>query len=260
MIIVPDQTWDVLAVEAVAAKMDESKRHSWRLQSGKVFFKHRRAQFHLEAAQNTVRAMVSAMQPVRLAVGDNVVSSSYSGPLSEILFFHLDGFLEAARASHDALLSFLVSAKVVQHNCPASINGFTDLVRKSSHRAKTDPPEIADLLLSFWSDTGEQAKNYRDCFTHHVTLAGPTWMVAVMMIGRTTGWTPYVPWPDNPDCKSYAKFTFDKRLDAIAYCSEVYRQSDHLLRRLVRDCLAKWEVEPVLDQLILVRDIIHGVE
>jgi hypothetical protein len=260
MIILPDQTWDMLAVEAIAAKMDESKRSNWRLQSGKVFFKHRRAEFHLKAAQTTVRMMVSKMQPVRLVADYDVISSSYSGPLSEILFFHLDGFLEATRASYDALLSFLISAKVVRHDSPSSINAFIDLVRTSHHRAKTDPPEIADLLLRFWRDTGEQAKNFRDCFTHHVTLAGPTWMVAVMMIGRTTGWTPYVPWPDNPDTKSYAKFTFDKRLDAIAYCSDVYRQSDDLLRRLVHECLVKWDVETTLEKFTFTRAIILGTE
>lgn len=260
MIIVPDQTWDVLAVEAIAAKMEESKRHSWRLQSGKVFFKHRRALYHLEAAQEAVRKMVGAMQPVRLGDGGSVVNSSYSGPLSELLFFHLDGFLEATRAAYDALMSLLISAKVVRHDSPSSINAFVDVIRNAPNRAKTDPPEITDLLLKFWGDTGEQAKDYRDCFTHHVTLSGPTWMVAVMMIGRATGWTPYVPWPDNPDARSYAKFTFDKRLDAVAYCNEVHRQSDAFLRKLVSQCLVKWDVEVQTEQFIFTTTLNHGVE
>jgi hypothetical protein len=260
MIVLPDQTWDVLAIEAIAAKMEEYKRHNWRIHSGKVFFKHRRAFYHLGAAQDAVRAMVNTMQLVRLAEGEDIVFSSYSGPLSEILFFHLDGFLEATRASYDAMLSFLISAEVLPHSSTTSMNDFTKIARKSPHRTTTDPIKITELLLQFWSDTGERAKNYRDCLTHYVTLSGPTWATSVMMVGRTSGWTPHMPWPDNPDSKTHAKFTFKKRLDAIIYCAEVYQEFDVLLRRLVSDCLVKWDAAPVEDEFTFTTTISLGME
>lgn len=241
--ILPDPTWDGTAVEAIADQMEESRRHAWRLQSGKVFFKHRRALYHLEAAQEIVQKMVGEMQPVSLMAGEGVVNSGYSGPLTEPLFFHLDGFLEATRAAYDALMSFLISAKVVRHDSPASINDYASLLASGSHRAKTDPPELAALLLMFWKETGQRAKEYRDCFTHHVTLSGPTWATSVAMTGTPAGWTPCVPWPDNPDARSYTKFTFDNHLDALAYCQTVSQKTDTFLRDLVAQCLVKWKVE-----------------
>ena len=257
MIILPGETWDGTAVEAIAAKMDEPMQHNWRLQSGKVFFKHRRAKYHLEAAQQTVIEMLLAMQPLELA-GERVVHSSYSGPLCEVLFFHLDGFLEATRAAYDHLISFLISAKVVRHDSPLSITDFITNIKSKSSRANTDPPEIADLLAEFWSQTGKAAKDYRDCFTHHITFAGPTWEYAVKMTGTPDGWSPHVPWPDNPEAKSYVKLTFDKRLDAVAYCDMLYQKSDGFFRELVDKCLVKWNAQPQQDRHTFTRLIHHG--
>jgi len=243
MWIISDPTWESTAIEAIALKIEDSKRHNWRLQSGKVFFKHRRAKYHLDESKNIVRKMVLAMQPMKLSIHNCPTNSTYSGPLSEQLFFHLDSFLEATRSSYDAVLSFLVSAEVVRGDSPLSINGFVNRIRTIPNRAKTDPADVAELIERFWSDTGELAKDYRDCFTHHVTLSGPTWVTAVMMKGSNLGWEPHLPWPDNPDAKKHSNFTFDKNLDAITYCNEVHQSSDIFLRKLVDRCLAKWQAE-----------------
>lgn len=240
MMIIPDPTWDGTAVVAIAARMDDKKQRKWMYGSGRVFFKHRRAQFHLKEMQLAVEQMVESMQPVRLELAEQHVHSSYSGPLSETLHFHIDGFFEATRASHDALIALLVSADVVKHDAKPSIHAFVGQIRKGSDRATTSPPEVGELVERFWTTTGETARDYRDCLTHYISFSGPNWQSAVMMLGRAKGWTPWVPLPDNPKSRSNVEFIFDKRLDALRYCESVYEDFDSLLKEVASHCQAKW--------------------
>ncbi|HWV47158.1 hypothetical protein [Massilia rhizosphaerae] len=259
MIVLPDPTWDSVAVEAIAEKLDKRKRHSWRLQSGKIFFKHRRAEYHLKAARQTVREMVDAMQPAPVTASvEDPVNSSYFGPLTEPLFFHLDGFLEATRSAHDAVMDFLISAEVVPHDSPHSINAFVKRINNTPDRSRTNPVVVAGLLANFWEETGTRAKNYRDCFTHHVTLADPTWSHSVGMVSLGGAWLPHVPWPDNPVADSDAKFNFEGRLDAIAYCADTHEKSDKFLRHLTKQCLVKWDVGAVLENEFVLANVRIG--
>src|SRR5574337_787512 len=115
MPIILKSDWDSQMVLAVAKAMPSEKARKWEVQAGHLFFKHRRASYHLECIKKCylkiigeMRSNPNAMQPEE---GDN---SGYAGPLAEVMLFHLDGFFEAERSAHDFVTTCLGGAKILK--------------------------------------------------------------------------------------------------------------------------------------------------
>lgn len=245
IVLSPDQ--DSKTIIAIAAKMPSDKARKWETQAGRLFFKHRRAAYHFNNIRDCYSKMITEMPTLLDALppieGDN---SSYSGPLSEALFFHLDGFFEAQRSSHDCVLAYLRTADLLT-NIPHSMNDYIKRSVKNPGKFPTDPPDLETKLVSFWEKTGSRVKSYRDCFNHYVSLSGPTWQQAVNMRWSIDSWVPKFYLPDNPECNSFDSFKFDLKIDALELSSSLHKATRELIEFLASACMLKWHADLTKD-------------
>ncbi|MDD8027297.1 MAG: hypothetical protein PHI34_12365 [Acidobacteriota bacterium] len=237
MPIIIKSDWDSQAVLAVSKRMPAEKMRKWETQAGKMFYKHRRATYHRYYIEKCYSFFINEM-PTALGgpLPTEGANSSYVGPLAEVALFHLDGFFEAEKSAHDFVLSCLRTADVLNASAPDSLHEYS----KHPGNYHCDPVEAERLLMSFWNKFGQPTKNYRDCFNHFVSLSGPTWQHEVNMRWRNGSWKAALYLPDNPEIKSYSKFTFGKYLDALEICANINDNTKDFLRLLMKICSTKW--------------------
>jgi hypothetical protein len=241
MPVILTSDWDSRVILAIAKKMPRDKAKRWETHAGHMFFKHRRAIYHRQCIQKCYAKMLEEM-PVnpggrRFEEGTN---SSYAGPLAEVLLFHLDGFFEAERSGHDFVLSCLRTADLLR-TAPSSFHKFYESETRQHGTYSSEPPELGAELTTFWAKIGQRTKDYRDCFSHYVSLAGPTWQHAVKIKWTNGSWKATLCLPDNPDAKSHKAFTFDANLDALGVCTQINVETERFLKRLMEVCAKKWE-------------------
>jgi hypothetical protein len=241
MPIILSNNWDSHAISTIAMKMPSDRAKQWEIKAGQMFFKHRRATYHLRCIEECYAKMIGKMpnsfDGKQLEESTN---SSYAGPLTEILLFHLDGFFEAERSGHNFVMFCLRAAGQLQ-NPPSSFHDFYKSETKRTGTYPSDPPKLGGELCAFWADTGQRTKGYRDCFNHHVSLAGPTWQHAVNMKWANESWQATLHLPDNPEAQSHKAFTFDDNLDALDVCEQLNVETEYFLKQLMVTCAKKWE-------------------
>jgi len=93
------------------------------------------------------------------------------------------------------------------------------------------PGEIANKKKE-WVNTYMEAKGYRDCIQHNAHFgARLPFSIAETVSGEYGSLLVQI--PDNPEAKSYDRFTYEKKLDALDYgwtlTSRVFRFTDELL-------------------------------
>lgn len=245
MPIVLSESWEGAVISSVGSKMSAAKARGWQQTAGRLIFKHRRSEYHLrymadlyQQMHEAVRSSISTSQP------QESVSSGYAGPLLEELYFNLDGFFEAVRATHDSALSCLGSTGLLLHP-PISLHDFFKKQETLSEAPASGDSLVRDLLIEFWRVTGSVAKDYRDCLSHYVALSGPTWQHGANARLTHGEWTLTVHFPDNPKARTYGALTFDLRLDALTLCTRIHRETDALIRTLLGQAAERWEVGPV---------------
>jgi hypothetical protein len=163
-------------------------------------------------------------------------SSAYHGAIAPVLFFNVDAFFEAVRAAHDFLLTCLRSSEVLT-DVPSSLHHYCQ------KPAVSGAAPITTDLRRFWETCGKNTKDYRDCFGHFTTLSGLAWQTALNMKWRGGSWELRLYLPDNPEAKSYAAFSFEKRLDALALCDGILSSTAAIITLAIRACLLKWGAE-----------------
>lgn len=242
MSILLTSDWSSNAISEISKSMPEQKARKWELQAGHMFFKHKRAAFHLESINDCYLKMTKSMYATfNCQIIEKNTHSSYSGPLIEILLFHLDGFFEAQRAASDFILNCLATAEIFK-SIPSSFEAFYKNKSKNPKCYPCYSPALSIELLDFWTKTGSITKAYRDCFTHFFSFSGPTWQHAMNMKCINGEWKATFYLPDNPQGKSYAALKFDSNLDALTLCKKLHNESDNLVKKLMDTCLSKWNV------------------
>jgi hypothetical protein len=177
--------------------------------------------------------------PTTLPENSESVFSSYAGPELEELYYDLDSFFEAIRATHDASLSCLGSAGLLK-NPPNSLHAFQ---KKEFGKVPDRDSEINGFLIDFWGATGSIAKDYRDCLTHFVSFSGPTWQHAANAVWNCGKWNLSVVLPDNPKANSYSKLRFDGCIDALSLCSRINHETNSFLNETLTRCAKKWNAK-----------------
>ena len=239
------QSWESAAISSVGAKMLPDKARAWQQTAGRFLFKHRRSGHHLRQIENLYVEMRNTVHAsLKISPSDEQVSSSYSGPLLDELYYNLDGFFEAMRSSHDASLSCLSSAGLLL-NAPNSLHDFFKKRERRSASSLDGNDRLIGLLVSFWETTGSVAKDYRDCLSHYVSLSGPTWQHSANAIWRQGVWKLSVQLPDNPQARKYSALTFARRLDALPLCRRLHAETEQLVRAILTQSVQRWQAEPV---------------
>lgn len=234
-------------VVAIGNKLPPQKERAWIYQSGKCLFKLRRCQAHLERINHVyseIEQLGSASFPTQIGVVkfkpiEELFYSYYEGPLAPELFFNVDGFFESAKTCVDFSLDMLGSAGVLK-NPPNSMNSvIKDLQR---HRRQSGE-EIADVMKNFWDDGGKIIKDYRDCFTHFVALAGDHWQTAINIKceGNVTRARYFL--PDNPSAKKNSAFTYDRHIDSRELAEELTMLLSTYISAALRQCAFKVQLK-----------------
>lgn len=230
--------WATSVVLAISEQLTEGRRNTWIYQSGKCLFKLRRCQAHLskiDAIYSDIEAINPEQFPVKIGVVkgrpiEELFYSYYDGPLAQELFFDVDGFFEAAKSCVDFSLAVLGSAGILK-NPPNSMNAIIkDLKRHRRHSGDS----IADALLSMWQVAGKPVKEYRDCFTHFVALAGDHWQTAINIKCESGVTHARLFLPDNPSANRNVSFTYEQRIDARKLIEELVAS----LEKYVNDTLS----------------------
>jgi hypothetical protein len=124
MPILLSQSWEAAVISSIGAKMPDVKARAWHQTSGRFLFKHRRCGHHLRHMAGLYKQMREAVSSsVKISQPQEPVSSGYAGPLLDEFYYHLDGFFEAMRATHDSSLSCLGSAGLLV-DPPSSLHDF----------------------------------------------------------------------------------------------------------------------------------------
>jgi hypothetical protein len=238
---------NVELVVAIGNKLPPHKQRSWIYQSGKCLFKLRRCQAHLERI-NSVYSEIEQLEPASFLTKIGIVKfkpieelfySYYEGPLAPELFFNVDGFFESAKSCVDFSLNMLGSAGVLK-NPPNSMNSTI----KDLHRHRRQSGDvIADALKAFWDDGGKLTKEYRDCFTHFVALAGDHWQTAINIKceGNVTKARYFL--PDNPSAKKNSAFTYDRHVDSRELAEKLMKLLSIYISAALKQCAYKVQLE-----------------
>ena len=82
------------------------------------------------------------------------------------------------------------------------------------------PVALRERLNSSWQQYGAQIQEYRDCVQHYVSVGG---LLPGVKMTKLEGdvWSASAWIPDNPKVRSYRKFTYSSRIDALTYAWEI---------------------------------------
>jgi hypothetical protein len=78
------------------------------------------------------------------------------------------------------------------------------------------PRPVKQKTLSYWQKTGQTARQYRDIAEHHYYLLARTYYQF------TPDEKVLIYLPDDPNQKSHKKYSFDKKIDCIAYLEQSF--------------------------------------
>ena len=129
--------------------------------------------------------------------------------------FEFDSVLICARSMFDRLVRVLETP--LSQELPQSIR---DFVRKGV--PLLDRP-ICRELTEAWEKWGQQAADYRDCLLHFWTFHQGTYGIFSSNEKRE------LLIPDNPEVRSRAKFSYDKKVMLVDYALEIKRKSESLV-------------------------------
>ena len=88
------------------------------------------------------------------------------------------------------------------------------------------PNNIYNLIEKYWYDTGKRVKDYRDFEQHYLTL--------VRNIHFKFSPKPYlfIPFPDNPEIKSFKKFTYKEKINGLDFAKNAFTSFHDFLENL----------------------------
>ncbi len=128
--------------------------------------------------------------------------------------FAVDTYLDSARRAQNAMSPYL--SKVLRVSIPESLSNLVARLRNSRISL---PQRVHDLVESYWFQSGERLKLYRDLSQHHAVVSSDG-RVALLPDGRRAV---YQILPNNPWEKDLAKLCYlDPRIDALPYAIQSY--------------------------------------
>jgi hypothetical protein len=128
--------------------------------------------------------------------------TALSEPERSQLCYQLDGFLDAARRTQNALIPYLRHATDRGATLPKSM---PDLVKSLGAGRVVLPPALTSLIVDYWNSHGRTLKAYRDLAQHHAIVASEP-RVRVSNEG-TAGI--YFSLPNNPATKSPSALSYE---------------------------------------------------
>jgi hypothetical protein len=129
----------------------------------------------------------------------------YSGAVSP--YFEFDALITAAVRAYDTLRFPLWTAFGPRGSVPSNFQHVAENI--------VVPGNLA-VLINQAVDAYQQIKRYRDCIQHYAHF-GARLPFARVQLHRDAAWSVLALLPDNPEAKSYNRFSFQQRIDALTY-------------------------------------------
>lgn len=138
------------------------------------------------------------------------------------IFTEISVSLTQLRIIQNTLLEIV--GKKLQISMLSSMN---DYVKKIKNRPKSEAESIIyQLIANYWNNNGLKVKQYRDLDQHY----GQLFHNAIINKNSAPAYIE-LRLPDNPEAKNWNKFTYCKKIDAIAFIQESFTH----LHELVND-------------------------
>lgn len=179
----------------------------------------------INSLENIHKYKNECLQEFKLFSPDLKIKSDeiyFQSPSLFNIFTEISVSLTQARIIQNTLLEIV--GKKLKISLPSSMN---DYVKKIKNRPKSEvESKLYQLILNYWDDNGFKVKQYRDLDQHYGQLfhnaiinnASPPTNIELRL-------------PDNPEAKSWNKFTYHKKTDAIDFIQESFTH----LHKLVND-------------------------
>lgn len=121
-------------------------------------------------------------------------------------YFEIEALITAIVRSYETMRYFLWSRYGSGLDCPRKFSLVVEALELPNHLG-------VDALL--WRDRYVRLRDYRDCLQHNAHFGA---RLPFSMAVRVSGyWALFNRLPDNPEAKSYERFTFAEELDALRF-------------------------------------------
>ncbi len=153
----------------------------------------------------------------------------YSSESLGYLLNEISPLITTLRLLQDLTLKLL--RNLGNKSLPKSISNY--FKKPDKHKLNVD---VHQTLETYWRGTGKQLKHYRDIDQHYSWLTGRYFM---QIEGRKKV---LIEFPDNPESKSPKKFTFSKKINAIDFLNEAFKEIHEVFEEIAKLSGAK-EIE-----------------
>ena len=180
---------------------------------------------------------------LRSNLKDKANEVCFQSPSLFNLFSEISVSLVQIRIIQNTLLTLI--GKKIKKSFPSSMNEY---LIKSKNRSKCDTEkEIHRIISDYWNDNGLKAKQYRDLDQHFGQL-----FHHAVLTGVDTDINIELRLPDNPKEKSWNRFTYEKKVDAIQFIQESFNSLHNLINKI--SCLMGYDQERLFDLNMALND------
>lgn len=88
------------------------------------------------------------------------------------------------------------------------------------------PTNIYDLIVKYWIVSGRSVKDYRDFEQHYLTL------IRNVHFRFSPKLHLFIPFPDNPEIKSFKRFTYHREINGIEYIKSAFNSFHNFIELL----------------------------
>jgi hypothetical protein len=192
--------------------------------------------FHLELGHDLEQAARSQFAVYAQSLPDSPTSLHCWSPLAAGLAIELSSALVAIRVLQNDAWLLATSAAGVRDAPQSMREAYKTIGQKYNPGSKSPkwlsqvPIGIRRAVAAYWEVSGETVATYRDVDQHHDVLARSCFLLTEDKGIRKVS----IRLPDNPESKSTAKFTYDKKIDGFDLAKSAFAAVHELVETLAR--------------------------
>ncbi len=149
---------------------------------------------------------------------------NFKSPSLYEIFINTSYIILSIRIIQNSILNIISKEESKRGNkisLPSSMNDFTKKIDKFSLNST-----IKEHINTYWNSNGRLLKDYRDIDEHH------NFLVDKVYIDNFNDKNLIILLPDNPNVKSYKKYKFDKKINALEFLLKEFLEIEILLNSI----------------------------
>lgn len=146
---------------------------------------------------------------------------NFKSPSLYDIFVNISYIALSLRIIQNSILNIISKEESKQKNKISLPNSMNDFMKKIENYSLDS--SIKELISTYWNSNGKLLKDYRDIDEHH------NYLIDKVYIDNFKDKNLILLLPDNPNVKSYKKYTFNKNIDAFQFLLTEYIEIEKLL-------------------------------